>query len=152
MPEIRRHREKPLILALISLLGLLALVPGTAAAANPSDKAFKATFTDTGGLDTDVTNLVFYWEEKLSETQLALHELKHVPAKRGTVPIQIKFESIKKIDFATPADKGQTVLSITLKNGKTGDFQLEIPGSFKGQTDFGEMIAKPNHLKRIVFK
>lgn len=134
------------------LLCLLVLLVSGVGAPAQTDNSFNATFTDREGLRTDVTNLSFYWEEQLSDTQLALHELKHIPAKRGAVPIQIKFNKIKRIDFKPDTGSGGPVLSITLKNGKTGEFTLDIPGSFKGHTDFGEMIAKPSHLKRIVFK
>ena len=134
------------------VLCLLILLASWGTAFAQTNTTYTATFTDTEGLRTDVTNLSFYWEEQLSDTQLALHELMHVPAKRGSVPIQIKFEKIKRIDFKPATGSGGPVLSITLKNGKTGEFTLEIPGSFKGHTDFGEMIAKPSHLKRIVFK
>ena len=137
---------------LCGFLCLVALLASGVGALAQTDKTFTATFTDREGLRTNVTNLSFYWEEQLSDTQLALHELKHIPAKRGAVPIQIKFSKIKRIDFKPGNNPGEPVLSITLKNGKTGDFTLEIPGSFKGHTDFGEMIAKPSHLKQIVFK
>lgn len=113
---------------------------------------FEAIFVDAGGLETSVTHVVFYWEEQLSETQLALHELTHIPAKRGTVPIQIHFDKIKQVEFNHSPSKDEPVLSVTLKNGKRGEFALQIPGSFKGRTDFGEMIAGPAHLRKIVFK
>lgn len=139
-----------LVLFVVAMLGL-----GThpvVAAEVAEDATFDATFIDASGLRTDVTNMVFYWEEKLSETQLALHELRHVPARRGTVPIKIQFSRIKSIEFKSSDGRGDPVLSITLKNGKTGEFNLEIPGSFKGQTEFGEMIASPAQLKKVVIK
>ena len=151
---MRRGIRAPRGVLILLLIAVTSVLPsgGSGLAQSVSDTTFHATLVDTGGLETDVTDLVFYWEEKLSETQLALHELKHVPAKRGAVPIQIQFSKIKRIDFQTPSGAHSSVLSVTLKNGKTGDFHLDIPGSFKGQTDFGEMIAKPSQLRKIVFK
>lgn len=139
-------------------LWLCVLIPAVvsggafASGATAGDKGFEAVFVDASGLETSVTDVVFYWEEQLSETQLALHELTHIPAKRGTVPIQIHFEKIKQVEFKNAANRDDPILSVTLKSGKSGDFSLEIPGSFKGRTDFGEMIAGPTHLRKIVFK
>lgn len=124
--------------------------PGSGAVAG--ENTFDAVFVDAGGLETAVSHVVFYWEEQLSETQLALHELTHIPAKRGTVPIQIHFEKIKQVEFKNSADRDEPILSVTLKSGKSADFSLQIPGSFKGRTDFGEMIAGPTHLRKILFK
>ncbi len=135
---------------LVSLVIVVVLSGVPALGGAEAGKTFEAVFVDAGGLETSVSHVVFYWEEQLSETQLALHELTHIPAKRGTVPIQIHFEKIKQVEFNNT--KNQPVLSVTLKNGKRGDFSLEIPGSFKGRTEFGEMIAGPTHLRKIVFK
>ncbi len=117
-----------------------------------AEETFEAVFVDAGGLETSVSHVVFYWEEQLSETQLALHELTHIPAKRGTVPIQIHFDKIKQVEFNNSNNRDEPVLSVTLKNGKRGEFSLQILGSFKGRTDFGEMIAGPTHLRKILFK
>jgi len=136
-------------------LSLVAILFFFAQPAWPEDKAeqtFTATFIDREGLKTEVTNLLFYWEEKLNQTQLALHELQHVPAMRGTVPIEINFKKIKQIEFTPPDGQGRPTLSITLKNGKTGEFGLSIPGTFKGETEFGAMNAQPTHLRKIVFQ
>jgi hypothetical protein len=38
---------------------------------------------------------VFYWEEKVSETSFIPHELKHLPVKRGTATVNIKFDGVK---------------------------------------------------------
>ena len=137
----------------LGVLGLLMLLsPAVVQGADQANQTFEATLTDAEGLETDVTNLVFYWEEQLSETQLALHELKHIPAKRGAVPIKINFDRIGQIEFKPGSTTDRPVLSITLKSGKAGEFTLEIPGSFKGQTEFGDMIAAPTQLTKIVFK
>lgn len=139
------HRLVGLAIAMV-LSGAPALVGAEA------ERTFEAVFVDTGGLETSVSHVVFYWEEQLSETQLALHELTHIPAKRGTVPIQIHFDKIKQVEFNNSNNRDEPVLSVTLKNGKRGEFSLQILGSFKGRTDFGEMIAGPTHLRKILFK
>ncbi|MEE8493010.1 MAG: hypothetical protein V3S25_03115 [Nitrospirales bacterium] len=137
----------------LGVLGFLMLLgPAIVQGADQANQTFEATLTDAEGLETDVTNLVFYWEEQLSETQLALHELTHVPAKRGAVPIKINFDRIGHIEFKPGRITDRLVLSITLKSGKAGEFTLERPGSFKGQTEFGDMIAAPTQLTKIVFK
>jgi hypothetical protein len=43
-------------------------------------------------------------------------------------------------------------VSITLNDGKAGEFTLAIAGSFKGQSDFGEVELPAVELKRIAFK
>jgi hypothetical protein len=134
------------------VLSMVVLLAGLTSSARAADQTFDAIFVDLDGLETKVTNLVYYWEEKLSETQLALHELKHVPARRGTVPIQIQFSKIRLIEFQSSRGKSEPILAVTLRNGKRGDFSLDIPGSFKGQTDFGEMIANPAQLQKILFQ
>ena len=34
----------------------------------------------------------------MSETSFVLHELRHLPSKRGTATVNIKFDQIKQID------------------------------------------------------
>jgi hypothetical protein len=51
-----------------------------------------------------------------------------------------------------PGQDKHPVLSISLSNGKTGEFALAIPGSFKGESDFGEVELPAHTLKKIVFK
>lgn len=145
----RTHESSRRVLGLVIALALTGSAGSGAVAA---DKTFEAVFVDAGGLETPVRGVVFYWEEELSETQLALHEVTHIPAKRGTVPIQIHFDKIKQVEFKNSAQQDDPVLSVTLKSGKRADFSLQIPGSFKGETDFGEMIAGPAHLSKILFK
>ncbi len=117
------------------------------------DKHFNAVVTDTQGVETDLKNILFYWEEKVSETAFVPHELKQVPVKRGAATVNVKFEKIKQIDIAPAADKGHhPVLHITLTDGKTGDFALATAGSFKGESDFGEVELPATGLKKIVFK
>jgi hypothetical protein len=121
-------------------------------AQNKSEKVFSAIITDAGDIETEVKNLLFYWEEKISDTAFVPHELKQVPVKRGTATVNVKFDQIKFIDVKSAADHGLPLLTITLANGKTGEFALAIPGRFKGESDFGEVEFPANGVKKISFK
>lgn len=124
-------------------------------AQNPQSKAeksFSAVVTDTQGVESEVKNIMFYWEEKVSETAFVPHELREVPVKKGTATIKVKFESIKQIDVKPSPDGGPPSVSISLTNGKTGEFALAMNGSFKGSSDFGDVEFPANGLKKIVFK
>lgn len=137
------------------LSGLVAVVltaHGIAWAQAKADKVFSAIVTDAQGVETEVKNILFYWEEKVSETAFVPHELRQVPVKRGTATVNVRFDTIKQIDVKPGPDKTQPVLTITLTNGKTGEFALAIAGSFKGESDFGEVELPANGLKKIVFK
>jgi hypothetical protein len=139
------------LLSVTFLAGLL-YTGAIAWAETKSDKVFHAVITDAQGTETEVKNIVFYWEEKVSETSIALHELRHVPVKSGAATINVKFEKIKQIEAKPGTDKGSPVFIITLTTGKTGEFPLAIPGQFKGESDFGEVLMPINSLKKIVFK
>lgn len=108
--------------------------------------------TDIQGVETEVKNVLFYWEEKVSETAYVPNELRQIPVKRGTSTVNVKFDTIRQIDVASGPDKSLPVLTITLTNGKTGEFALATAGSFKGEPDFGEINIAANSLKKIVFK
>lgn len=116
------------------------------------EKAFHASATDAKGVETDLRNVTFYWEEKISETAFVPHELKEIPVKRGTATVKIKFDSIKFIDLKPSGNGSLPNVSITLADGKTGDFVLAIAGSFKGQSDFGEVELAASELKKLAFK
>lgn len=131
------------------------LCGGPTWAQNPqgkAEKSFSAVVTDTQGVESEVKNLIFYWEEKVSETAFVPHELREVPVKKGAATIKVKFESIKQIDVKASPDGGLPTVSINLTNGKTGEFALAINGSFKGLSDFGDVEFPANGLKKIVFK
>lgn len=115
-------------------------------------KTFDAVVTDTQGVETDVQNIQFYWEEKLSETAFVPNELKEVPVTRGTATVKVKFETIKHINIRQDSNGSLPVLAITLTNGKTGEFQLAIPGTFRGESDFGQVEFQPSGLNQIIFK
>src|SRR5919112_6651018 len=63
-----------------------------------SEKTFNAMITDTQGIETEVKNVFFYWEEKISETAFVPHEVRQLPVKRGTATVQVKFDAMKQID------------------------------------------------------
>jgi hypothetical protein len=130
----------------------LWLGTGVALAQSKSEKAFHAVATDIKGVETEVHGVIFYWEEKISETAFVPHELKEVPVKRGTATVKIKFDAIKNIDVKPSANGAMPGVLITLNDGKTGDFILAMAGSFKGQSDFGEVELPAGELKRITFK
>ncbi len=124
----------------------------TALAQPKGEKAFQVVATDAKGVETEVHGVIFYWEEKISETAFVPHELKEVPVKRGTATVKIKFDVIKMIDVKPSGNGTPPVVSITLNDGKAGEFTLAIAGSFKGQSDFGEVELPAVELKRIAFK
>lgn len=136
----------------LCVIALLSVIGSAAWAQNKSEKMFSAAAVDTKGVETDVKNLTFYWEEKISETAFVPHELREVPVKRGTATVKIKFDSIKQIDLKSSGSGVPPQVTITLHDGKTGEFLLAIAGSFKGQSDFGEVELPAAELKKIVFK
>ncbi|MGQ0556377.1 MAG: hypothetical protein ACT4PN_10615 [Nitrospiraceae bacterium] len=140
----------------VLVIGVLWMSSSLAWAQNKTDgradKVFHASATDAKGIETDLKNVIFYWKEKISETAFVPHELKEVPVKRGTATVKIKFDSIKLIDLKPSGNGSLPNVSITLADGKTGDFVLAIAGSFKGQSDFGEVELAASELKKLTFK
>ncbi len=124
----------------------------SASAQQNGDKPFHALVTDAKDMQTDLKNVLFYWEEKVSETSFIPHELKHLPVKRGTATVNIKFDGVKQVEVTPGADKAPPTLHITLTNGKTGDFPLAIDKSFKGESDFGQVELPVQGLKKLEFK
>lgn len=136
----------------LCVIAVLSAIGSAAWAQNKSEKVFHATAMDAKGVETDVKNLTFYWEEKISETAFVPHELREVPVKRGTTTVKIKFDSIKHIDLKPSGNGAPPQVTITLHDGKTGEFLLAIAGSFKGQSDFGEVELPAAELKKLTFK
>lgn len=136
----------------LSVLLALSAIGSAAWAQTKTDKVFHATAVDAKGVETDVKNITFYWEEKISETAFVPHELREVPVKRGTATVKIKFEGIKSIDLKPLGNGAPPNVTITLHDGKTGEFVLAIAGSFKGQSDFGEVELPAAELKKLTFK
>lgn len=116
------------------------------------EKTFAAVLTDAQGIETEVRNVVYYWEEKLSETSFIPHELRHMPVKRGAATVQVKFDTIKQIEVKAGADKTHPALTITLTNGKTGEFTPAINGSFRGESDFGQVDVPLGTVAKVVLK
>lgn len=148
----RSNLLRHLILSGSALALMLCLTgPGVWAQHN-GEKSFHAMVTDAKGVETDLKNVQFYWEEKVSETAFIPHELKHLPVKRGTATVNIKFDGIKHIDVKPGPEKSLPLLNVTLANGKTGEFPLAIDGSFKGESDFGQVELPVHGLKKLEFK
>ncbi|MBX3328829.1 MAG: hypothetical protein KF722_00395 [Nitrospira sp.] len=136
----------------ISVMGALCLFVDPACAQNRSEKAFHAVAVDAKSVETDVKNVIFYYEEKISETAFVPHELRELPVKRGTATVKIKFDGIKHIDLKPSGNGAAPNVIITLNDGKTGEFVLAIAGSFKGQSEFGEVELPAAELKKLTFK
>ncbi len=133
-------------------LAVLLWAPGGSAADLKAEKAFTIAVTDTQGVETELKNGVFYWEEKMSETSFVPHELRHVPSKRGTATVNIKFDQIKQIELKPGADKALPAMTVTLANGKSGEFTPAVNGSFKGESDFGQVEVPVGSVSKVVFK
>jgi hypothetical protein len=141
--------------ALCTGMALLIWSMGSAtaiAADAKGDKTYQAVVTDAQGVETELKNIIFYWEEKMSETSFVPHELRHLPAKRGTATVNIKFEQIRQIDVRGGGDKGLPAMTVTLANGKNGEFTAAVHGSFKGDSDFGQVEVPVETVSKVVFK
>ena len=141
-------------MAVYGLAGLAVLVSAPIASAvdAKAEKAFTLAVTDAQGVETELKNGIFYWEEKMSETSFVPHELRHLPSKRGTATVNIKFDQIKQIDLKPGADKAVPAMTVTLANGKNGEFTPAVSGSFKGESDFGQVEVPIGSVSKVVFK
>lgn len=137
---------------MLSLLAQMAAVGAEVYAQAKAEKTFTAVLTDAQGVETEVRNVVYYWEEKLTDTSFIPHELRHMPVKRGAATVQVKFETIKQIDVKPGADKAPPALTITLTSGKTGDFTPAIIGSFRGESDFGQVDVPLATVAKVVLR
>ena len=141
-------------LGVCGLTGLVLSVsaPLVSAADTKVEKTFTIAVTDAQGIETELKNGIFYWEEKMSETSFVPHELRHLPAKRGTATVNIKFEQIKQIEVKPGADKSAPAMTVTLANGKNGEFTPAVSGSFKGESDFGQVEVPIGSVSKVIFK
>ena len=130
----------------------LAYLPSAVLAQAKPEKSFSALVTDTQGVESEIKNVIFYWEEKISETAFVPHELRHLPVKSGNATVNVKFESIKQVDLHPTGDKSLPAVTITLLNGKSKGFTLAIDGRIKGQDEFGEVEVPASGLKRLLFR
>ena len=72
------------------VIGLVLLLwTSGLSAADKAEKTFQMAVTDQQGVETELKNVIFYWEEKMSETSFVPHELRHLPAKRGTAIVNM---------------------------------------------------------------
>lgn len=133
-------------------IAVLLSAAGSTWAEGKADKPFHALTVDAKGVEMEVKHVVFYWEEKISDTSFVPHELKEVPVRRGTATVKIKFDNIKQIDVVPSGNGALPTVTITLADGKRGEFPLALAGSFKGQSDFGEVDLPVAELKRLTFK
>lgn len=133
-------------MAIVTLTATVGWTQGKA------EKSFQAVATDAKGVETEIKNVIFYWEEKVSETAFVPHELHEMPVKRGTATVKIKFDHIKRMEIKPSGNGGLPTVAITLVDGKSGEFGLAIAGSFKGQSDFGELELPAAEMRQIVFK
>lgn|SRR5574340_1547413 len=140
-----------LVRCLGAILLLMWSVP-LAEAEQQGRQGFHIVAMDREGVETDVRQAVFYYEEKLSETSFIPHELNGLPVKRGAATLHVKFETIKEIEFKAGEDQETPMAVIKLSNGKTGEFRLAIMGSFKGESEFGEVLISAAGLQKVVFK
>ena len=141
-------------MAVCALAGaaVLASAPVAFSADAKAEKTFTMAVTDQQGVETELKNGIFYWEEKMSETSFVPHELRHLPAKRGTATVNIKFDQIKQIEVKPGADKNAPAMTVTLANGKNGEFTPAVSGSFKGESDFGQVEVPIGSVSKVVFK
>ncbi|MDR4480198.1 MAG: hypothetical protein R3B37_10720 [Nitrospira sp.] len=133
-------------------LALLLWAPYLSAADGKAEKSFTIAVTDQQGVETELKNGIFYWEEKMSETSFVPHELRHLPSKRGTATVNIKFDQIKQIEVKPGADQAAPVVTVTLTNGKNGEFVPAVNGSFKGESDFGQVEVPIGSVSKVIFK
>lgn len=133
---------------------LMMLMLGVVAAlAEPKEpQGFHVVATDEKNIETELQRTVFYYEEKLNETSFIPHELDTLPVKRGAAVVQVKFTTIKQIEFSAGPNEGSRTVVILLANGKSGEFQLAIAGSFKGLSEFGEVLVPVSGIKKVVFR
>jgi hypothetical protein len=134
------------------VLVTLLTSPVVAAAETRGDRQFQAIVADAQGVETELKNAIFYWEEKVSETSFVPHELRYFPVKRGTSTVNIKFETIKQVDVKAPDGKATPAIVITLTNGKTGEFVPAVNGSLRGESDFGQVDVPIHSISKITFK
>ncbi len=151
---IHQHTHPRPAFPFVALLLGAILVGGASAAwaEGESTQSFKAVATDAQGLETDLDDIIFYWEETVSETSFIPHELRELPVKRGTSTVKIKFDSMKQIELKASGNGAQPQTTVTLKDGKSADFTLAVAGSFRGQSAFGEVELPAAQLSRVVFK
>lgn len=116
-----------------------------------AEKTFTAMVMDAQGADTEIHNLIFYWEEKISETAFVPYELRHLPIKRGSTANNIPFDKMKQVETKPAVSEGGTML-VMLARGKTGEFVLTMPGSVHGESDFGQADVPAKSVAKVVSK
>lgn len=129
---------------------LLGVVP--ARAELKDHQGFHVVATDEKNIETELQRAVFYYEEKLNETSFIPHELDTLPLKRGAAIVHVKFHTIKQVEFGPGPNEESRTAIVLLTNGKSGEFQLAIVGSFKGLSEFGEVLVPLSGVRKVVFR
>jgi len=132
-------------------LAVVLFLAPIAQAEPKAEKSFTAVVTDVQGIDTEIRLLIFYWEEKISETAFVPHELRYLPVKRGSTTNNISFDRIKHVETKPAGSEGVTVV-VTLVNGKTGECVMAIPGSYRGESDFGQADVQVESVAKMAIK
>lgn len=60
---------------------------------------FQALITDADGLQTEVSDIKIYWEEKIDETSFVPHEDRHLLVKRGKATIEIGLKKFRALRY-----------------------------------------------------
>ncbi|MCW5799431.1 MAG: hypothetical protein LZF60_260037 [Nitrospira sp.] len=66
--------------------------------------------------------------------------------------MQVKFGTTKQIEFVPGPNEDSHTAMILLTNGKCGEFQLAIAGSFNGISEFGEVLVPVSGVRKAVFR
>ena len=109
--QMSHARPRWPIRLLVSPAASVLFSDGSTWADTKANKVLTAVSTDTQGVETKVKNVLFYWEEKVSETAYVPHELRQIPVKRGSGTVNVKFDTIRQIDVAPASDKSLPVLT-----------------------------------------
>lgn len=117
------------------------------------DQHWQAQITDAEGMQTDVKDVKFYWEEKIDETSFVPHEERHLSVKHGKATIEIGLKKIQTIDIL-PKQDGQTlpVVRIMMDSGTQGEFPLARAVSLIGHSEFGKFQVPLGDLTKIELK
>jgi hypothetical protein len=90
------------------------------------DRPFTARVTDSQGIESEIKNIFFYWEEKVSETAFVPHELRDVPVKKGTATIKVRFDQLSRSRSNQPADTTTPTVVIPEPVARPVNFSLPL--------------------------
>lgn len=136
----------------VGALMVLCLGVFPAGAEVKDHQGFHVVATDEKNIETELQRALFYYEEKLNETSFIPHEIDTLPLKRGAAIVHVKFHTIKQIEFGPGPNDDSRAATVMMTNGKSGEFLLAIAGSFKGMSEFGEVLVPVSGIKKVVFR